>query len=157
MAPGGEEHGKRYPITQIASRFHENHAKMARDLRLLGEAEDVEQIRVIADELPELLKEHFDEEERPGGLFDELESLRPVIDSQLKFMRQEHREIMETLEGLRRQFQEADVVTNVGELEQRHDHIRVSTAAFVQLIRHHELVEARLVTDTYYTEDGGSG
>ena len=24
-------------------------------------------------------------------------------------------------------------------------------------VRHHELVEARLVTDTYYTEDGGSG
>jgi len=157
MAMGGEEQGTRYPITQIASRFHENHARMARDLRLLGEAEDVEQIRAIADGLPELLKEHFEEEERPGGLFDELESLRPVIDSQLKFMRQEHREIMETLDGLRRQFQEADVVTNVGELEQRHEHIRVSAAAFIALVRHHELVEARLVADTYYTEDGGSG
>jgi hemerythrin len=154
---GTEEQEIRHPITPIASRFHGSHARLRRDLRMLAEAEDVNQIRALVDELPALLKAHFAEEEKPDGLFDELESLRPVIDSQLKFLRQEHREIMETLEGLQQQFREADAVTQVGELEQRHDHIRVSAAAFLQLVRHHETIESRLVADTYYTEDGGSG
>ena len=103
------------------------------------------------------MKEHFEEEEKPGGLFDELESLRPGFDSQLKFLRGEHVEIMEALEGLQQQFDAAEEVTQAGELEQRYDHILVSAAAFVQLVRHHERIESRLVANTYYTEDGGSG
>jgi hemerythrin len=154
---GSEEKAGKYPITPIVSRVADSHARIRRDLDALAETEDVAEIRAIVEVLPELLKDHFEDEEKPGGLFDELESLRPVIDSQLKFLRQEHREILEILEGLRRRFREADEVTQVGELEQRHDHIRVSAASFMQLIRHHERIETRLVADTYYTEDGGSG
>jgi len=154
---GREEGEARYPITPMVSRIVDSHQRIRSDLEVLGKSDDVNEIRAVVDDLPELLKEHFRDEEKPGGLFDELESLRPVFDSQLKFLRREHREIIEALEGLHREFQEADEVTQVGELEQRHDHIRVSAAAFLQLIRHHERIESRLVANTYYTEDGGSG
>jgi hemerythrin len=154
---GSSEKDGRYPITPIVSLVENSHARIRSNLEALEEAQDVDEIRAIVCDLPGLLKEHFGDEEKPGGLFDELGSLRPTIDSQLNFLRQEHREILQTLEGLQEQIREADEATQVGELEQRHDHIRMSAACFMQLIRHHECIEARLVTDTYYTEDGGSG
>lgn len=152
----GEKDG-RYPVTPIVSLVENSHARIRSSLDALDETQDVDEIRAIVCDLPELLKEHFEDEERPGGLFDELGSLRPTIDSQLEFLKQEHREILRTLEGLQEQIRGADEATQVGELEQRHDHIRMSAACFMQLIRHHERIEARLVTDTYYTENGGSG
>jgi hemerythrin-like domain-containing protein len=109
------------------------------------------------DDLPDLLREHFRDEEKPGGLFEELKSLRPVLDSQIEVLRQEHREIMQALEGLQRQLREADEETEVEDLQEQHDRIRVSAAVFLQLIHQHERIESRLVADTYYIEDGGSG
>jgi hypothetical protein len=154
---GSRKRGAKHPVTPIVSHVENTHAQIRHDMETLERAEDVEEIRAIVFVLPELLKGHFDDEERPGGLFDELESLQPVIDSQLRFLRQEHREILQTLENLQQWFREADEVTQVAELEQRHDHIRVSTASFMRLIRHHERIETRLVAEAYYTEDGGSG
>ena len=154
---GSGEKDTRFPITPAVTLVEDSHARIRRDLEALEEAQDVDEIGAIVGRLPELLKEHFEEEERPGGLFDELGSLRPTIDSQLKFLIQEHREILQTLEGLQERIREADEATQAGELEQRHDHIRMSAACFMQLIRHHERIETRLVSDTYYTEDGGSG
>jgi predicted nuclease with TOPRIM domain len=147
----------KHPITPVVTQIQDSHARIRGDLDALARTTEIDEIRAIVEELPELLKEHFRDEEKPDGLYDELESLRPTIDSQLKFLREEHREILEALEGLQRQFREADEVTQVGELEQRHDHILMSAGAFLQLIRHHERIESRLVADTYYTEEGGSG
>jgi len=152
-----EDSENRHPATAIVSRVEESHQRIRNDLEALDKCDDVAEIRAIVDELPDLLKEHFRDEEKPGGLFDELEALSPVFDSQLKFLRQEHREIMQALEGLRQQFREADEVSQDAELEPRYDHIRVSTTAFLELIHHHERIESRLVADTFYSENGGSG
>jgi hypothetical protein len=154
---GSEETHTKHPVTPIVTHVQDSHARIRQDVDALAHVTEIDQIRAIVDDLPELLKQHFRDEEKPGGLFDELESLRPIIDSQLKFLREEHQEILEALEGLQRQFREADEVIQVGELEQRHDHIRMSAGTFLQLIRHHERIESRLVAETYYTEDGGSG
>ena len=147
----------RHPITPMVSRIVDTHRQIRSDLEVLEKSDEVSEIRIVVDGLPELLRAHFDEEEKPGGLFDELATLRPVFDSQIKYLLGEHQEIMEAIEGLRRQFQEADDVSDAGVLEQRHDHIRMSAVAFVQLIRHHERIESRLVAATYYSENGGSG
>jgi prefoldin subunit 5 len=147
----------RHPVTPAVSRIQATHQRIRRDIETLSELEKASEIRTIADELVELLTEHFNDEERPGGLFDELESLRPVIDPQLAFLREEHREIMQALRDLQAQIRNAEAVHQQGEFEQREDHIRVSTRAFVQLIHHHERIESRLVSETYYTEEGGRG
>lgn len=152
-----EYQSTRHPVTPTISRVQQTHERIRGDLEALVEVEQVDQIGAIIDDISILLKEHFEDEERPGGLFDELRSLRPTIDTQLKFLRGEHREIMEVLEGIRTEIREAEQVAYAGELEQRHDHIRTSANAFVLLIRHHERIESQLVRDTYYTEDGGSG
>jgi hemerythrin-like domain-containing protein len=152
-----ETAGTRHPVTPMVSAIVDAHQRIRRDLEVLDKSDEVSEIRAVVDELLELLNEHFREEEKPGGLFDELASLRPAFDSQIKFLRGEHREIMQALEGLQRQFGEADEANQAGELEQRNDHILMSATAFMQLMRHHERIESRLVANTYYTEDGGSG
>jgi hypothetical protein len=157
MEMGLDEQSTRHPITPIVSHIQHTHERIRRDLEALAEVETTDEIGEIIDDLSVLLREHFGDEEKPGGLFDELCSLRPTIDSQLKFLRGEHREIVQALEGIQAEIREAEQVTQAGELELRCDHTRTSAAAFIQLIRHHERIESQLVRDTYYTEDGGSG
>jgi len=154
---GSGEKDTRSPVTPIVTLVEDSHARIRSGLEALEAAQDVDEIRAIVCDLPALLEEHFEQEEKPGGLFDELGSLQPTLDSQLKFLRQEHREILQALEALRQRLREADEATQAGELEQRHEHLRVSAACFMQLIRHHERIESRLVADAYYTENGGSG
>jgi predicted nuclease with TOPRIM domain len=154
---GSGEGETRVPITPVVILVEGSHARIRSGLEALEQARDVDEIRAIVGNLPELLAEHFDAEEKPGGLFEELVSLRPTIHSQLAFLRQQHGEILQALEGLRQRLREADAATHAGELEHRHEHIRVSTTCFMRLVRHHECIETQLVSDTYYTEDGGSG
>jgi hypothetical protein len=147
----------RHPVTSIVSRIEDSHKRIRSDLAVLEKSDDLGQIRAVVDDLPDLLKEHFLDEEKPRGLFEELQSLRPVLKPQLEILRQEHREIMHTLRGLQGQLREVDGVTEADELRERHDHIRVRAAVFLRLIHKHERIESHLVADTYYMEDGGSG
>jgi anion-transporting ArsA/GET3 family ATPase len=152
-----QEQRQKHPVTPIVSRVEDSHRRIQRDIQALGKLEHPRDIGAIADELVELLKEHFEDEEKAGGLFDELEALCPTVDSQLKFLRGEHREIMQALEDLRGQVREAQEVHLKAQFPQRADRIRTSAAAFVQLIHHHERIESRLVADTYYSDEGGRG
>lgn len=152
-----EEGEKRHPVTPTVSRIEVTHLRIRSDLDVLEKSDDLGQIRAVVDDLPDLLKEHFRDEEKPGGFFEELESLRPALGPQLEILRQEHGEIMQALEGLQRQLHEMDKVTEVDDLEERRGQIRVRTSVFLQLIHLHERIESRVVADTYYAEDGGSG
>jgi len=145
-----------HPVTPIVLRVEDTHQQIRSDLQVLEKSDDLGQIGTVVAELPGLLKEHFRDEEKPGGLFDEIESLRPALASQLVRQREEHREIMRALEELQRQLGSLDEL-GPGERQQLHDDIRVSKATFLQLIHLHERAESRMVADTYYTEDGGSG
>ena len=73
-----------HPVTPNVRLIEETHRRIRSDLEVLEKRADLGQIGAAVDELPGLLKEHFRDEEKPGGLFDELATLRPVFDSQLK-------------------------------------------------------------------------
>ena len=152
-----EEGETRHPATSTLSRIEAAHQRIRSDLAVLGNSDDLGEIRAVVNDLSNLLEEHFQDEEKGGGLFEELESLRPGLRPQLKSLSEEHREITQALEGLQRELREVDHLTQVDEVEERHDQIRVSAAVFLQLVHQHERIESRLVADTYYIEDGGSG
>ena len=152
-----EQGETRHPATPMVSRIVDTHQRIRSDLEVLEKSDDLDEVGVAVGDLPALLKEHFQDEERPGGLYDEIESLRPVLSPNLRSLRQEHREITRALEGLQRQLREVPEAARGGGLQQLRDHIRVSKATFLELLHQHERVESRLVADTYYTEDGGSG
>ena len=147
----------RHPVNPMVSRIVDTHQRIRSDLEVLEKSDDLSQIGAAVGDLPELLKEHFQDEEKRGGLYDEIESLRPVLGSQLNVLRQEHLEITRALKGLERLLREVDELKPGAELQQLHDDIRVRKATFLRLIHQHERVESDLVADTYYTEDGGSG
>lgn len=152
-----EEAEARHPATPNVLRIEDTHQRIRSDLEVLEKRDDLGQIGDAVNDLPRLLKEHFRDEEKLGGLYDEIASLRPRLGSQLEILRQEHREIIGALQGLLGQLRRVDEMTRSGELPRLHDDIRVSKAVFLKLIHQHERVESRLVADTYYMEDGGSG
>jgi hemerythrin-like domain-containing protein len=146
-----------HPVSENVLRIEDSHRRIRGDLEVLEKRDDLGQIGSAVDDLPELFKEHFRDEEKPGGLFEEIASLRPALSPQLEILRDEHREILRALQGLQGQLREVDEMTRRGDLQGLHDDIRLSKAAFLKLIHRHERVESSLVADIYYMEDGGSG
>jgi Skp family chaperone for outer membrane proteins len=104
-----------------------------------------------------MLSKHFADEEGPDGLYDGLRAIRPSLDSEIKSLRGEHRKVLEAVEALRQQLQELDQQERTEDRQERLDRIREEMSAFMELVRSHERTETRLVADTYYLEEGGSG
>ncbi len=123
----------------------------------LAAAQEPSRIRELLDPLPEMLSKHFADEEGPDGLYDGLRAIRPSLDSELKSLRGEHRRVLEAVEALRRQLRELDQLERAEDQEERLGRIREDMSAFMEMVRRHERTETRLVADTYYLEEGGSG
>jgi hypothetical protein len=123
----------------------------------LAAAQEPSRIRELLDPLPEMLSKHFADEEGPDGLYDGLRAIRPALDSELKSLRGEHRRVLEAVETLRRQLREMDQLERAEDQEERLGRIREDMSAFMEMVRRHERTETRLVADTYYLEEGGSG
>ncbi len=123
----------------------------------LAAAQEPSRIRELLDPLPEMLSKHFADEEGPEGLYDGLRAIRPSLDSELKSLRGEHRRVLEAVEALRRQLRELDQLERAEDQEERLGRIREDMSAFMEMVRSHERTETRLVADTYYLEEGGSG
>jgi hypothetical protein len=123
----------------------------------LAAAQEPSRIRELLDPLPEMLSKHFADEEGPDGLYDGLRAIRPSLDSELKSLRGEHRRVLEAVEALRRQLRELDQLERAEDQEQHLGRIQEDMSAFMELVRSHERTETRLVADTYYLEEGGSG
>jgi hypothetical protein len=142
----------------LLARIEETHRHIVNFyLKELAAAQDLGRIRELVDPLPELLSKHFADEEGPDGLFDSLRARRPALDSGLKSLQREHRKVLKAVEALRQQVQEADLLEREDDRRERLSDIRKETSAFMRIVRRHERTETRLVSDTYYTEEGGSG
>jgi hypothetical protein len=105
-------------------------------------------LSVALENLGRLLNSHFESEESPGGLFDELGVARPANGSRLASLRREHGEILESLTALR------DRVREVGDVI---DGIRDEKLRLLRRVRSHERKESRLMMDTYLVDEGGPG
>ena len=123
----------------------------------LAAAQEPSRIRELLDPLPEMLSKHFADEEGPDGLYDGLRAIRPSLDPELRSLRGEHRRVLEAVEALRRQLREIDPLERAENQEERLGRIREDLSAFMEMVRRHERTETRLVADTYYLEEGGSG
>jgi hemerythrin len=126
-------------------------------LKELAAAQESSQIRELLDPLPEMLSKHFADEEGPDGLYDGLRAIRPSLDSELKSLRREHRRVLKKVEALRQQVREIDQAEAAEERRERLAEIREEMSTFMEMVRRHERTETRLVSDTYYREEGGSG
>ena len=65
--------------------------------------------------------------------------------------------MLEAVEALRRQVREVDQMEGAEAQQERLAGIREDMSSFMEMVRSHERTETRLVADTYYLEEGGSG
>jgi len=156
---GKDSRGQATPSNApILARIEETHRRIVNFyLKELAAAQDLGRIRELVEPLPEMLSNHFADEEGPDGLFDSLRARRPTLDSGLKSLQREHRKVLKAVEELRQKVQEADLLEREDDRRERLTDIRKQASAFMRIVRRHERTETRLVSDTYYTEEGGSG
>lgn len=126
-------------------------------LKELAAAQEPSRILELLDPLPEMLSKHFADEEGPDGLYDGLRAIRPTLDPELKSLRGEHRKVLKTVKALRERLREIAAPQGVEQPRERLASIREELSAFMEMVRRHERAETRLVADTYYLEEGGSG
>jgi len=116
--------------------------------RSLEEADEPRRVLDLVDQFRAALTEHFHDETCPGGMFEELLTMRPSNNLRLKALRQEHRELLEELDALR---QEVEASKRPG------GGFHQTRAAFLQRFRQHEAAETDLLLSTHMVDDGGSG
>jgi hypothetical protein len=104
-----------------------------------------------------MLSKHFADEEGPDGLYDGLRAIQPSLDQELKSLRGEHRRVLKTVKALRERLREIAYPEGAEQPRERLAAIREEMSAFMEMVRRHERAETRLVADTYYLEEGGSG
>lgn len=142
----------------ILARIERDHRRIVNFyLRELAAAQEPSRIRELLDPLPEMLSKHFADEEGPDGLFDGMRAIRPSLDPELKSLRGEHRIVLQAVETLRQQLRDLDQLEPAEDRREGLGRIREEMSAFMALVRSHERTETRLVADTYYLEEGGSG
>jgi hemerythrin len=140
--PGGSA---RSPVRSWG-RIERDHVRITRILADLEETPELERALELLRELAGFMPQHFAAEEGQDGLFDELLAIRPAVDSRLKLLCREHREIVEALEALEVLMLEAQKgLAQVGEAK----------ADFVRKIREHERKESHTVMNVYLTDEGG--
>jgi len=132
------------------------HRGLREVLDRLAAAADVETIAAGLRDLPTTLREHFAEEEAPGGLYDGLRHRKPAVETDLARLRADHALLGEQVGSLIAKAAEAAPAgaADPGDALQR---LRAATASFVDALRRHERLESRLVSEIYYAEDGASG
>jgi hypothetical protein len=156
-----ERHSQDQPTDSdepILARIERDHRRIVNFyLKELAAAQEPSRILELLDPLPEMLSKHFADEEGPDGLYDGLRAIRPSLDPELKSLRGEHRRVLKTVKALRERLQEIATPEGVEQPRERLAAIREEMSAFMEMVRRHERAETRLVADTYYLEEGGSG
>ena len=151
MATGGDDSRCTIgdPGAPRLKRLQQAHERVSECLAEFESAGGTDAILASLEQLLEFLPEHFSrDEEGPDGIFDELRTLRPALDSQLGRLESEHREILRDLEALRSEAREP------GHEDAR---IQEQRAACVRKMRDHEETESRLTQEAYFLDEGGSG
>ena len=138
-----------------AQRIEEDHRTLRSRLDALAAATTRTALLEGLLALPELLHEHFVREEEFDGLFDDLRTRRPSMAPRLDALSDEHRVILEELDALSKQLKgRMDAERAV---EQISEPMMKDVAHWLERMRRHEHEESRMISDVYYTDEGGHG
>ena len=128
-----------------AKQIADEHGRIMALLEALEIAADPTVMRDASEALKPLLMRHFDEEQRPGGFYDEIERARPELCTRIDGLRNQHRDMLGVLEGLLR---------GIAELAAQFEHLEQDRDRFVGMLRRHENIESDLLSDAWWTDLG---
>lgn len=131
--------------SDVADRTASSHRHLMSLIGTLSTESDPGRIGETARELRGLLIAHFKEEEDEGGLFDELRTMRPEFHWRLTSLRSQHRELLGLVDWIAEKAGESG--GDVPRLLKDRDEL-------VRLLKAHEAVETRLMTDAFYVDIG---
>ena len=152
MGSGQHRNRGREAEEHLLEHIRESHRRLRSLLDALGSAGDPEGIRAALDPLPQLLLEHFSDEERPGGLFEGLREARPTIEPKLAVLHEEHEKILAALKALSAQLSSGDATT-----DEAVERMKAAAGSLIEMLEEHERGESKLTAEAYYADDGGSG
>jgi hemerythrin len=124
------------------------HRVIKRLLSTLQQATELSAIRPVVTTLSELLLEHFEHEESPDGLYEELRLMRPETAAQIDKLEREHRDLVAALEELQGLITQAEALAG---------QVHEAKGRFVEQLITHEATETGLVVDAWYVDLGESG
>ena len=131
--------------SEVADRTADTHKKVMGMIADLAATTEASAIEAGARALRAVLIDHFREEEAPGGLFGEMEAMRPGFRRRITSLRAQHRQALGLVEWVAEKA--ADKSCELAFLHNERDDL-------VQLLRRHESVESRLMTDAFYIDLG---
>jgi hypothetical protein len=138
-----------------ATRVEEDHHTLREQLDAVGAATSRTGLLAVLQQLPEPLLEHFELEEKTGGLYEDLRARRPALATELDALRAEHRVILDELDALCRQLDAGQSAEgpgqNIAEATMR------PVVRWLDRIRRHEHAESGMIGEVYYTDEGGFG
>lgn len=123
--------------SKVFDQFVEVHASLPRLLMTLCEEEDLVGLQQQLGALRLLLNEHFREEERVGGFFDELSVQDPAKAEPLRALEEQHAGILSNLDEL------------IETIRLFHRQISTSKLKLISLIHRHQRAEDDLVGEIY--------
>lgn len=128
-------------------RIDSEHRHLAELTARLGAATDLLEIEALLGELREHLREHFAGEEGPEGLHQVVSEGAAHRLPNLQHLFEEHRQILERIDGLRRDVR----ATIAGPLRD----LREEAGSLAELLRRHESAEELLFSEAFYADIGG--
>ncbi len=137
------------PVSQRFPQVDDDHKELIPMITELEQSRDPGDIRKQVEALRPWLERHFEEEERPNGMFESIESVDPRHSQDLKGLIHEHRAMIEQVEQL------AELAKAAESGQPLHQQLIDSVREFVHLVREHEIVENQLLVEAFYHEEGG--
>jgi hemerythrin len=152
MGSGGRDSRGKEVEQKLLEHIRESHRRLRSLIEKLGNAQDPEGIRAALEPLPQLLFAHFNDEERPGGLFEGLREARPSIEPKLSILHAEHKKILTALKVLSEKLESGKATS-----QQAVEELKNAAASLITTLNEHERGESKLAAEAYYSDDGGSG
>lgn len=136
-------------------RIEDDHRRLRDQIDVLASATTRTVLLKCLLALPNILREHFAFEEQADGLYDELRSRRPSIAPELDALSVEHQTILDEFDALLRRMKgQMDAEQTVDEIAES---VKRDIARSLRRLHWHEQRESRMISDTYYTDEGGRG
>ena len=138
-----------HPVAGI----EEDHSSVRDHIEEIAAARTCAALVAALDGLPAELEAHFAREESDEGYFADIGQRRPAVSPQLQAFRDEHRAMLEQLEGVCGQLADR----GEGADEEIPPPIHDAVTQWLEKLRGHELEESRIIADVYYSDEGGYG
>lgn len=121
------------------------HAKLRQLLERLDALEDLHAEGDLLDKVVPLLREHFEEEEAPDGLYEQIRAQAPNFEGMLHSLESQHGQLLKDAEMLTQELRGLELAVA---------RVHTRKSALITALRRHEQAESKLMIDSFNLDIG---